>query len=294
MEFEKRKKETEKEKLHPLVEERDGIECPRCGITNEKEAGFCGECSYDFNTGRHCPGCDAKVSANADICEACGEWLLEGKCKFCYTEIEEGEAYCGECGNPIAGINCPQCGELSYFDFCKHCNIPLSARAKKMQEDLKSNDEELEFLELLGDFTPEEEAEKSSQREEMLSLRAYAERVEEKEKKGRTFTTLFSEKQKESIKEAERGVEKEIKKREVEKRKKEAERKRQEAERQERLREQLQKMKAKRFSDNQKARLYFNTHRPGSNGGWRCNFANVVHSYPEACAEPRHGGQWVI
>ena len=218
---------------------------------------------------------------------------MEGKCKFCYADIEEEATYCGECGNQTAGINCPQCGELSYFDFCKKCNIPLTGMAQKMQEEMKNNPEQQELLELLESSAYEQNEIIQSQEDELFKLKAYVQRVEEKEKRKVTFKPLFSEKQRERIRDADIEVEKEIKKREEEKRKQEEERRRRESQQQKKLQILLEKMKKKTFTNNQEARRYFNMRRPRNSRGWECNFTGTVHSCPEDCAEPWNGGRWV-
>ncbi len=286
MDYEDIKREEEKKKLRKkeISKEDEGKECPQCHMINEFDARFCEECGYNFEGEKHCPNCGAKiVSPNADICEVCGEWLLEGKCKFCYAELEEGAAYCAECGNPVAGIVCTQCGQLSYFDFCKHCNIPLTESAIKMVEEVKNDPDEKEFFKLLESVEIEKTKKVTSQDEELLKMKAYTEKVEQKRKK-KTFTPLFSDKQKESISDLGNKADKEVKKRE------EAEKKRLE-----KLEAELNKMSTKTFSDNQKARRYFNTHRPKNVRGWLCNAYGTLHSTgPEQCGDPSQGGHWVI
>jgi len=302
MKFQEREDKREsKERFYLSEKEKEGKECPRCNTINELEAKFCAECGYNFSGERHCPKCMAKVSPNADICEVCGEWLLEGKCKFCYADIEEGATYCAECGNPVVGIVCPQCGKLSYFDFCKNCNIPLTATAQKMLEDLKNDPEEQELLHLLESYFPEEEKEVSSEKEELLKMKTYIEKVDKKVTKKKTFTPLFSKKQKESIKEIDKIADEEIKRQEEEKRRQEEERRRKEEERKRREEENrrnvqalLEQMKSRTFSTNQDARRYYSSHRPKNPRGWQCNFSGMIHNCPEECADPWQGGHWLI
>lgn len=303
MDYQDRKKEREREekKIKPFEEEKEGKECPNCGAINELSAQFCAECGYNFSGERHCPKCGAKVSPNADICEVCGEWLLKGKCKFCYADIEEGATYCAECGNPAAGIVCPQCGNLSYFDFCKHCNIPLTPMAKKMVKDMKNDPAEQDLVNLLESYIPEETKEVSSEKGELLKMKAYTEKMNKKTRKKKTFTPLFSERQKESIKEMDKITDEEIKRQEEEKRRREEERKRQEEERRRRAEEKrkklealLDQMKNKTFSTNQEARRYYSSHRPKNPSGWICNYSGMKHDRPEDCEDPAQGGHWVI
>ncbi len=268
MEYLEKRKEAKKHL--PLEEEKEGKECPNCHSINETDAQFCAECGYDFSGERKCPRCGAKVLPNADICEVCGEWLLEGKCKFCGADLEEGATYCAECGNPVAGIVCSTCGKLSYFDFCKYCNTPLTATARKMIERVKKfPDEKIEK------FSSKQEArayfmaqkflvagqegkiDKQERKGEFLKLKEYLDKVERGEKKKSVCSPLFSERQKQNILSAGKVAEKEIE------RQQEEERRRQEEERR------------KRFE------------------GWHCNAYNAFHpGGPCECADPSKGGHW--
>lgn len=274
-EYQEKSKE-EKKKI-PAEEKKEGKECPNCHSINETDAKFCAECGYDFTGGGRCPKCGAKIiSPNADICEVCGEWLLEGKCKFCYADLEEGVTFCAECGNPVAGIVCPQCGKLSYFDFCKYCNTPLTAMAQKMIEKVKnfpqeqvekfSSNQEARAYFMAQKFLMvgvEIEVAKQDKTDEMVKLKEYIAKVEKKEKKA--YTPLFSEKQREAIKAGGKIAANEIERQEEERRRQEEERRR---------REEEERRK-----------------RPS---GWLCNaFGNIHPDGPCDCADPSQGGHWV-
>jgi len=99
---------------------------------------------------------------------------------------------------------------------------------------------------------------------ELKMLKTYLEKVEQKKKK-RKYTSLFSEKQKESIKSMDKTINKELKRKEAErKRKEEAERKRKEEEKKRRPK------------------------------GWLCNFTHTLHpGGPNECGDPSQGGHWV-
>jgi len=283
--FKKEEKKKKEKKVYLPEEEKEGKECPNCHAINELEAKFCAECGYNFEGVKKCPKCGAKIiSPNADICEVCGEWLLKGKCKFCYADIEEGAVYCGECGNPVTGIICPQCGQLSYFDFCKHCNIPLTIEAQKMVKKIKnvtpredekfsSNQEARRYFMAQKYLMISEKIEivQEDKKNELLMMKTYIEKVEKRKKK-KTYIPLFSEKQKESIKSIEKIVDKEIERQEEEKRKRqEEERRRQEEEKRKKEEEERRKRK-----------------------GWLCNAYNCLHpDGPCGCADPSQGGHWV-
>lgn len=275
-----KKEDTKQEKINlHSEEETEGKECPHCYTLNEHEAKFCSECGYDFTGVKHCHKCGTRiVSPNADICEVCGEWLLEGKCKFCYADIEEGQTYCAECGNPVAGVVCPQCGRLSCFDFCKHCNIPLTAMANNMLEKVKQNiDQEPEKFQsnqearayyMAQQYLNLQKSKQTdkvpSETEQLLKLKKYLEKVNNKDKKKKAFTPLFSEKQKKSIKSIGEIADKELERQEMERKKQEEERRRKEEE--ERKRRQR---------------------------GWRCNAYGALHpGGPCDCADPSQGGYW--
>jgi len=275
--FKKEEKKKKEKKVYLPEEEKGGKECPNCHAINELEAKFCAECGYNFEGAKNCPQCGAKIiSPNADICEVCGEWLLKGKCKFCYADIEEGAVYCGECGNPVAGIICPKCGQLSYFDFCKHCNIPLTIEAQKMVEKIKnapprkdekfsSNQEARRYFMAQKYLIINEQIEniQKDKKNELLMMKTYIEKVEKGEKK-KTYIPLFSEKQKESIKSIGKIADKKMEKQEEERKRKEEER---------RKKEEEERRKRK---------------------GWLCNAYDVLHSDgPCGCADPSQGGHWV-
>ncbi|MEO0166848.1 MAG: zinc ribbon domain-containing protein [candidate division WOR-3 bacterium] len=291
MEFQKKGKE--EKKVVPSKEEREGKECPNCHSINDTEAKFCAECGYDFTGGRKCPKCGAKIVApNADICEVCGEWLLEGKCKFCYADLEEGAAYCAECGNPVGGIVCPKCGKLSCFDFCKFCNTPLTAVAQQMIERIKKfPQEEVEK------FTSNQEARayymaqkylvvgvevkegKENKTNELLKLKEYLEKVEKKTKK-KIPPPLFTDEQKQSILSTGKEAEKEIQRQEEERRRQEEERRRQEEERRRQEEERRRQEEEERKLRGPK--------------GWVCNAFGAFHpGGPCECAAPEFGGHWI-
>lgn len=292
--MEYQKKDKEEKKRVELEEKKEGKECPNCHNINEPEAHFCAECGYDLREVKKCPKCGAKItSPNADICEVCGEWLLEGKCKFCYADLEEGANYCPECGNPVAGITCPQCGKLSYFDFCKFCNIPLTEMGKKTKENLKNDPLTAELMRLIEESTVETKERVSAEKiDELLKMKEYMKKVSEKEKK-RVFTPIFTKEQREAIAESGKKADEEIRRIEEEKRRQEEERRRKEEEERQRMQELMKQMAQKSFNTNQEARRFYRSIRPKRAVGWCCNFTRTVHPCPEDCAEPWHGGYWV-
>lgn len=78
---------------------------------------------------KRCFHCNAG-SGVGDFCEACGTWQHPGCCRFCYENLDPGAAFCHECGSDQSGVECPQCHERSFFDFCSGCFEPLTQRAQ--------------------------------------------------------------------------------------------------------------------------------------------------------------------
>jgi len=101
--------------------------CPKCNAELPADAVFCPECGS--SSGHVCAKCGKTNPPSSDICQYCHAWLLEGKCKFCYSPVDVEDAFCSECGKPKDGITCPKCRQLSIFDFCKHCGVPVTKEA---------------------------------------------------------------------------------------------------------------------------------------------------------------------
>jgi len=110
--------------------------------------------------GRRCPSCGFRCDAGADLCEACGQWLLEGQCRYCYQFFKPGQRFCTQCGNPPEGIVCKQCHVKTHFDVCPTCHLPLSRRAGPAQEAMREQERAIlsAVQEMLSVGTDEEEA----------------------------------------------------------------------------------------------------------------------------------------
>jgi len=277
----------------PSYAEKGGRECPRCGRINETEAKYCEECGQRIQEERLCPSCGSVVSEKADICEHCGDWVLTSKCKFCYADLEEGQSFCGECGNPVEGIDCPECGSTNFFDFCKDCNKPLTEKAKKTLEDVKAHPELAELNELKDLSNGKEAREVESLKEELLKMRDYLSGLGEDED-GKKPIALFSTEQKEMIQKMSLKTDGEIKRIEEEERRLEEERIRWLKRKRQRRRELYEKMASKTFKNNQQARRFHDAIKPKGAKGWLCNFTSTLHSCPAGCCEPWHGGYWVV
>lgn len=297
--------------------------CNKCSYNNHKEATFCGECGKSLDI-RQCQHCGVAVSTGADFCESCKEWLLpEDICRFCGSSVDDEQAYCGACGNPPSGIVCNSCGQLSNFDYCKKCNTPLTEQAVEVLELVKKEDKELiNLIEIVSqDIKMYSLVDKNASQVNTLNqIKSYAMKVKSETLDNVAYpyesNELFSDAQRAAIKERGVTTEASIKERdrilaeqkrleEERKRKEEAERKRRKAERLRKEKEEREKsekareklilqMKNKEFNNNQEARRYHRSIKPSDSHGWICNFADVEHCCPEDCADPSHGGYWVM
>jgi hypothetical protein len=250
-------------------------------------------------TGNICPNCGANVKPEADICEVCHTWLLNGKCKFCYADINLHDAYCSECGNPRDGIQCPHCGSLSIFDFCINCGKPLTEGAQEALELAKHDLDAKALIDAVGDLAkieadlatlgapmidpvkinpkidPKKEAKEIAKRleKEKRLLEAAAKKEAQRISKG------LAEDKKQSKINAEIA-----KKAELVKKKQEA---------LAAAKAVQEKLKDKQFSNGQDARRFHNAVKPNNVKGWRCNAYNNLHpDGPNGCAAPQHGGHW--
>jgi len=308
-----------------LTENSSALACPHCSYENESGGTYCAECGALIQPRAICPTCNAVARPRADICEICGTWLLKGQCMFCYAYIAEDESYCGECGNPTAGITCQGCGKLSIFDFCKSCGIPLSIQAKELVQETAKDPSVNDMVSLFGQLTSFDDLASAtanasanvvaetkpislSRDDQVLRLKAYRDgahkSVAHPQLKS-TPKTLFSGEQKARISQLNEEILKseEWKQREAEERKRYEEE--QERKALEQLNEAMQQLNGKTFSSNQEARRFFMSIIAGfpeevarkiTDRGlsWRCNAYDCVHDSPGDCGDPSQGGVWLI
>lgn len=241
------------------------------------------------HTGVACPSCNASTQPGADICEACGHWLLEGQCCFCYAPYRTGQKFCGNCGNPPTGITCKQCGTVSHFDFCPSCVIPLSKKAGPSLQVLL-NSPEVQQLKSLQQALSQAPTPKG--KDQLQQLNEYFNRSEPSQSAG-LITPSFnynSDNKDFSVElNASQALLQELQKQ-------------QQVMDDIALKQQIRALQEKVFSDNQAARLYYTSIKLmlpelktcSSFLGWKCNYANFIHYYgPSDCACPGMGGHWV-
>jgi hypothetical protein len=255
-----------------------GLLCPACGVENDQEAKYCSECGESLQPAGQCPKCGASILPGADICEVCGEWLLEGQCKFCYAPLEEGAKFCSECGNPVDGVACPQCGKLSIFDFCKHCGIPLTPQAHQMIKALQESEEFQSLLREVGSTPP---TARSAPTDEELQVLEQWRQLKAQWSKGRQERQGFKLGDVKEIVERAQDVEpaQEVKP----------------------PASAMEKLQQRHFKTNQEARRFFGAlkvllptivRRPV---GWRCVAFDCFHpDGPQGCADPSKGGEWIF
>jgi len=258
------------------------------------------EASPDRETGGggpDCPACHAPVRAGADICEACGKWLLEGKCCFCYAPFREGQKFCGQCGNPPKGITCKTCGTHSYFHFCPKCDTALSKKAAPAVEALKNSPEFQHMLQMRQQLqsaasrTPQSPVTnlRDKLQQELDDYRRHSGSDTPPDEGAPGFHFSGSDKDfSQQMKNSEASRQKLSQQENVD----------DNAE----LLRQVKAMQEKVFSDNQAARLYYMSIKltlpqikPCSDYlGWKCVYANFIHyNGPAGCACPEQGGHWV-
>lgn len=254
------------------------------------------------DSSQKCPNCGANVQPAADICEVCGEWLLKGKCNFCYTDVEPGQKFCAECGNSPEGVVCNHCGQLSHFDFCKNCDVPLTDQAQAMIEKLKALPE---LKKLIEEDIPEIQKKSiisQSERDDLIKMKAYADKCSDKNVTPKNDIKKFDVSGLSDVSVIINNVvniQKNEEKRTADEKKALEEILKSEEE----TKKVLAQIQQKPFANNQEARRYYGALKVvlpvlekikiSHIKGWRCNAFNCLHSGgPSDCAEPGRGGEW--
>lgn len=319
----------EKEKLKFKTNEDSSLDskstgnlCPSCSHENDRAALFCEECGSSLKPPIFCPNCNSVARPFADICEECQKWLLKGQCMFCYAQIEEGQKFCGECGSSASGIECPQCGEVSIFDFCKNCRIPLSNQAKDAMQETTGSEifqemsalvEEIVSIPNVVNVTEPAKGKQTTNTKEYddyLKLKAYRESLDKpslKQNDKKQEKPFFSQSHKDQINKLYLEVKEEEER--LERARQDEQRKRKEAEEKKRqlleeLNKVMKKFENKTFSTQQEARRFYMSilaqfpaevvADKGLSIGWRCNAYGVLHLGPTDCGGPGAGGVWVF
>lgn len=240
---------------------------------------------------RRCINCGNSVSDSADICEKCNSWLLPNQCVFCYSAVKPGQKFCGSCGNPPAGILCPDCNKISIFDICPSCQKPLSKRAAPALEALKQSPEILSLLAIAdrSKATSSAPADKVDLTDDLQQLQDYLSQSESPKEKKTVQGFTMNEKDQDfsaTLQHDNGGNDKAA----------------QDEANKLALMQQIALLQSMYFANNQSARLYYASlkvlipqiQKCNRILGWRCNFANVVHPHgPSGCGDPSKGGEWI-
>ncbi len=88
-----------------------------------------------------CPKCGEELEDGAAFCTNCGEKLASAPvCPHCGAELREGDGFCGKCGKPVAKEEktsvCPNCGaELEPDEkFCSQCDTAVTTEYVAMDQ----------------------------------------------------------------------------------------------------------------------------------------------------------------
>ncbi len=247
------------------------------------------------DTGCQCPSCGNAVRPTADICEHCGQWLKDGQCCFCYTEVRAGQKFCRECGNPPLGITCPSCNTFSHFDFCPTCNTAVSKRAAPYLEAMKQSPLFAELFALsrkAGEVSSEAVNKETSSVDQLNSLKAYLQQFDQStDVKNQTPGFTFQNNNIDASEALEKAAKQEniIQKQDTSAADLE-------------LMKKIALLQQQTFTDNQSARMFYTAikvmipelvkTKEKRLTGWLCNFAGVIHAAPHECSEPNLGGEW--
>ncbi len=242
------------------------------------------------DSGLHCSACNTPAKPGADICESCGHWLLEGKCNFCYADFKRDQKFCGNCGNPPAGITCRNCGMLSHFDFCPKCSTALSKKAAPSLQALLDSPEVQSLKNLVQAVHLQKPRSTAPTANQLNQLNAYL-KNSPSARKPQVNTFGFTGDNKDFSKELENSEQSMMKIAEENKVIDDS-----------LLKAKIKELQEKVFSDNQAARLYYTSIKLmlpelkscSSFLGWKCNYANFIHyAGPSDCACPGMGGHWI-
>lgn len=279
----------------------DTSACPHCQTSYEEDVPFCVECGQIKTV--PCQHCQHPNPAGADICEGCGQWLLAGQCRFCYTPFEEGQTFCEDCGNPPTGIVCSSCQQLSHFDFCKQCQIPLTAQAQEALVALQQNPDLNTLLQSWEEEEEEEETVSSPSPEVAPSPEEVPDPTPPPTIKGppKAKKLQFGKAKRSTPSPVSRSKPKTSASPKPQSR---AAVPPPRSKRKKKPRQNIQaKLDAltqkKTFGNKQEARRFFSAlqvvieKKRTVIRGWRCNLSNTVHPQPNDCARPDMGGQFV-
>lgn len=251
----------------------------------------------DTNAQNKCGNCGWGITATADICENCGEWQLKGKCNFCYSEVDEGQRFCSECGNPPTGITCGTCGTLSHFDFCPKCNSALTKQSNETIHMIANSPEFQHVVNAIVNTGGSDATYTDDNHDpEMDALKSYLSKFTEKKTKKKSGFTL-NDKSTVKVEDSLQSVE-QTKQNISAGEQQEFERKNKEI----LALKMLEDTRSKTFPNNQEARKFFGALKvllpqviqKKVPTGWKCNAYSNLHSGgPQECSATCSGGIWI-
>ena len=241
------------------------------------------------------------------------EFANAPRCGFCGGELEAGDAFCVECGGPVAGKACPQCGTVSHRSFCPRCNAPLDALARQAIEEAQSDPRYVRACQLAKELAEIEDTIATMDEEAVTETsqgHAAAELDEQDRQRAMRYQQLFAAM---NIPVAEKAVEQRREAAPKAVRKKDApiqfsfgtcDVKRAVEMYREKVRElnatlasmipdPAEPVELQRNYLSARKMPVYSTKVVRSRQGWVCNFCGCTHSQPSECTRPELGGKWI-
>jgi len=80
------------------------VPCGNCGMPNDSNAKFCGNCGNKTAPAKiECPACQAVLTSNMKFCSECGTSMQKKSCPSCHHNNAPGAKFCAECGLNLEG-----------------------------------------------------------------------------------------------------------------------------------------------------------------------------------------------
>ena len=106
----------QREQYRSDEQERQELDCKE----EERQA------RHEPGASRRCPRCGAMVEDGMAFCEECGAQMAASCCPYCHSPLPHGMALCPHCGRPVSLTRCSFCGAPKEADelFCPECGNP--------------------------------------------------------------------------------------------------------------------------------------------------------------------------